>query len=126
MTERGEPPHGGTMLIGIVSDTHSRYETVTKAIRLLQAHDVQLLVHCGDIEDDEAVRLFAGVPTHFVFGNCDYERDSLARAMQETGATLHEPFGELELAGRKLAFVHSDNKRLFHDLEQGDFDFLFY
>lgn len=115
------------MLIGIVSDTHSRYATVTKALALLQGHGVELILHCGDIEDDETVRLFADVPTHFVYGNCDYDRDGLARAMHEIGATLHDPFAELELAGRKLAVIHSDNKRLFQQLEHsGQFDFLFY
>lgn len=115
------------MLIGIVSDTHSRHETVENALVLLRAEAVELILHCGDIEDDDTVRQFADTPTHFVLGNCDYDRDSLRRAVRAIGATLHEPFGELELAGRKIAFVHSDNKRLFRQLEsQGTFDFLFY
>lgn len=115
------------MRIGIVSDTHSRHETVAKAQELLRAEAVELILHCGDIEDADTVRQFADTPTHFVFGNCDYDRDALGRAVREIGATLHDPFGELELAGRKIAFVHSDDKRLFRQLEaQGGYDFLFY
>jgi putative phosphoesterase len=115
------------MRIGIVSDTHSRYGTVEKTLELLRQHDVALVLHCGDIEDAATVRLFTGIATHFVFGNCDTDRNELREVMQASGATLHEPFGDLELEGKKIAFVHSDDKRLFHSIEHsGHFDYLFY
>jgi uncharacterized protein len=115
------------MKIGIVSDTHSRYQTVNKTLDLLRQRGVELVLHCGDIEDAETVQLFQGLPTHFVFGNCDTFKEDLRRAMQETGATLHERFGNLELQGRKIAWLHGDDRRLFRDVEQAGFhDFLFY
>lgn len=115
------------MRIGIVSDTHSRYHTVEKAMALLRDRGVEEILHCGDIEDADTVRLFQGVPTHFVFGNCDGDRDGLRRAMEETGATLQVPFGNIELAGKKLAWIHGDDQRTFRDIERsGHFDFLFY
>jgi putative phosphoesterase len=114
------------MRIGILSDTHSRYATVETALKLLEEHRVDLLIHCGDIEDAETVWLFPG-NTHFVFGNCDAERSSLRQAMYGIGATLHEPFGRLELAGSKIAFVHGDDNRLLDRLAQGgDYDYLFH
>jgi putative phosphoesterase len=114
------------MRIGILSDTHSRYATVEAALKLLEERRVELLIHCGDIEDAETVWLFPG-NTHFVFGNCDTERSSLRQAMYGIGATLHEPFGRLELAGSKIAFVHGDDKRLLDRLEQGgEYDYLFH
>ena len=115
------------MRIGIVSDTHSRYATVARAVELLRERSVSLVLHCGDIEDAETVRLFAGLPTHFVFGNCDADRDLLREAVRDSGAQLQEPFGHLELAGRRLAWVHGDVPRLFRDVEHsGHFDYLFY
>jgi putative phosphoesterase len=115
------------MRIGIVSDTHSRYHTVEKVLALLRDRDVEEILHCGDIEDAATVRLFEGVPTHFVFGNCDGDRGELCRAMEETGATLQEPFGNIELSGKKLAWIHGDDQRTFLDIERsGHFDFLFY
>jgi putative phosphoesterase len=115
------------MRIGIVSDTHSRYATVEAVLQLLRERGIDWIIHCGDIEDVETVRLFQGFTTHFVFGNCDWDRAGLREAMRETGATLHEPFGDLELAGCKIAWMHGDDKRLFHEVEQsGHFDFLFY
>src|SRR5213080_3236887 len=115
------------MKIGIVSDTHNRYQTVAKALELLRQRNVEMILHCGDIEDGEMVQMFQGLPTHFVFGNCDSDRDELRHTMEACGLTLHEPFGHLELEGRKIAWIHSDDRRLFRDLEQsGQFDYLFY
>lgn len=115
------------MKIGIVSDTHSRYATVAKALALLRERGVEMVLHCGDIEDPATVQLFEGLPTHFVFGNCDTERDALRRAIEDSGATLQEPFGHLDVDGRKIAWIHGDVSRLLRDLEAaGHFDYLFY
>src|SRR5438105_4475466 len=115
------------MRIGILSDTHNRYRNVETALRLLAERGVDFLLHCGDIEDAQTVQLFQGFTTHFVFGNCDSDRDELRQAMQDSGATLHEPFGSLEMDGRMLAWIHGDDRRLFRDIEQsGAYDFLFY
>src|SRR5262249_58087083 len=100
-----------SMRIGILSDTHSRYATVETALKLLDERQVELLIHCGDIEDAETVWLFPP-NTHFVFGNCDAERTSLRQAMYGIGATLHEPFGRLELAGGNIAFTHGHDTPL--------------
>jgi uncharacterized protein len=115
------------MRIGIVSDTHSRYATVEKVVRLLRQRAVYCVLHCGDIEDADAVWLFEDLTTHFVFGNCDTERASLRQAIDAIGGTLQEPFGNLELEGKKIAWMHGDDKRLLQDVENsGHFDFLFY
>jgi putative phosphoesterase len=115
------------MKIGIVSDTHNRHVLVATALDLLRQRNVNVVLHCGDIEDDRTVRLFQGLETHFVFGNCDTDRSELARAMAETGATLHEAWGTLELEGRRLAWTHGDDKSLLRDLERSEhFDYLFY
>jgi putative phosphoesterase len=115
------------MKIAILSDTHNRYDRVRAALALAAEHGAERVLHCGDIEDTDTVRLFASTPTDFVFGNCDGDRNRLRYAIEEIGATLHEPFGDLELAGRQIAWIHSDNRRLFRDMENsGRFDYLFY
>ena len=68
------------MRIGVVSDTHDRQEAVAEAVRLLLEQQVELILHCGDIESPETVRVFKPVPTHFVFGNWDKDRAPLALA----------------------------------------------
>jgi putative phosphoesterase len=115
------------MHIAILSDTHSRYATVEKALALLQTRHINVVLHCGDIEDADTVWLFHGFTAHFVFGNCDTERHSIRQAVHGTGETLHEGYGYVELEGVKIAFTHGDNHRLMRDLETSEaFDFLFY
>jgi uncharacterized protein len=114
------------MRIAVLSDTHSRYATVEAALKLIEERGVERIIHCGDIEDAETVWLFPG-NTDFVFGNCDSERAGLRQAIHGIGGTLHEPFGSLELDGTRIAFIHSDDRRLFHQLENsGKYDYLFY
>jgi putative phosphoesterase len=115
------------MRIGIVSDTHGRNHNVQLALDLLRRHGVTTVIHCGDIEDPETIPLFADFTAHFVFGNCDYDREPLRRAITAIGATLHEPFGDLELEGKKLAFLHGHEHAVKRDVENsGHFDYLFY
>ena len=88
--------------------------------------EMDLILHCGDIEDAEAVWLFPP-NTHFVFGNCDLDRSSIRQAVHGIGATLHEPFGQLQLAGISIAWLHGDDRALMLSVEEcGDFAYLFY
>jgi uncharacterized protein len=115
------------MRIGVVSDTHSRHARVSRVLAELRDRGVTTVLHCGDIEDPETVLLFRGLTAHFVFGNCDWDKTALRAAMAEAGAILHEHFGHVEIEGRKIAFLHGDDKRMMHDVEQsGAYDFLFY
>src|SRR5947209_7464602 len=114
------------MRIAIISDTHSRYAAVEKALKLMDERGVERILHCGDIEDADTVWLFPGT-THFVFGNCDSERHSIRQAVHGIGGELHEPFGNLVLDGVNIAFIHSDDRRLFRQLAESDkYAFLFY
>jgi uncharacterized protein len=114
------------MRIAIISDTHSRTVSVVRALAIITERNVDAILHCGDICDAETVRLFPA-HTHFVFGNCDYARSEIERAVRDSGATLHGAWGHLEFAGCSLAFTHGDDHQRLHDLEHADaFDFLFH
>lgn len=114
------------MRIAVLSDTHSRYDTIEKALKLIEERQVERILHCGDIEDADAVWLFPSI-THFVFGNCDVERHAMHQAAYGIGAAVHEPFGNLWLDGKSIAFIHSDDRRLFEQLEESaQYDYLFY
>jgi uncharacterized protein len=114
------------MRIGIISDTHGRVVSVQAALQIMAERQVELIIHCGDICDGDTVRLFPP-HTHFVFGNCDYDRVEIERAVADSGATLHGAWGRLELAGQSLGFVHGDDRDMLHHLEHADaFDFLFH
>lgn len=115
------------MRIGVISDTHSRLDTVRRVAEILMEERVELVLHCGDIEDARVIRLLGDLPTHYVLGNCDSDTRELAEAIAEVGATLQRPFGDMELAGKKLAWIHGHDRSLMSDLEtSGAFDYLFY
>jgi putative phosphoesterase len=99
------------MRIGVVSDTHNNYRTVEAVVGILRKEQVGCVLHCGDIEDERTVLLFEGLPTHFVYGNCDGEKLLLRSAIESSGATIQEPFGHLDLQDCKLAWIHGDDKR---------------
>ena len=114
------------MRIAVISDTHSRTASVGSALTIMAERNVELILHCGDICDGVTVELFPA-HTHFVFGNCDYARTDIERAVKEIGATLHGAWGQLDVAGCSLAFTHGDDPQLLHDLEHADtFDFVFH
>lgn len=115
------------MRIGIVSDTHGHVANTLSAVNLLESLDVQRVLHCGDIGTPVIAALFDEWPTDFVLGNCDYDRDELANTIREAGKTCHGVFGELEIAGRKVALLHSDDHRKFRDtIQGGEYDLVCY
>jgi putative phosphoesterase len=115
------------MRIGVVSDTHDRAEAVAEAVRLLGQHGAELVLHCGDIESPDTVAHFRPIPTHFVFGNWDKDKAKLAAAIKLIGGSHHDGFGAVELAGKRIAWVHSHERHQFYQLEHSNyFDFLFY
>jgi hypothetical protein len=115
------------MRIGVVSDTHGHMEFTRAAVRLLEQHEVELVLHCGDIGSAAVIPLFDRWPTHFVFGNVDYDRGTLRAAIEAAGQTCHDRFGQLELAGKKIAFLHSDDGQLFRQtIASGEWDLVCY
>ena len=115
------------MKIGVVSDTHGRLEITQKAIHLLRERGAELILHCGDIDCQATVRPFSEIPSHFVFGNWDVRPARLKSAIAEMGGVWHDEIGRLEIAGKKLAWVHGHIRGQRHRLEtSGEFDFLFY
>lgn len=115
------------MQMAIVSDSHGRDRTVSKALALIRDRGIHTVLHCGDIDEPGTVALFRGLDAHFVYGNCDSDREGIRDAVQAIGATLHDSWGQLEIEGCKIAFLHGDDSLLMRDVEHsGHFDFLFY
>lgn len=115
------------MRLGVVSDSHGHVELVRPAIRMLESLQVDRVLHCGDIGSAEVVELFASWPTDFVFGNCDSQRAELAAAIERAGQTCHGEFGDLEIVGKRVALLHSDDRRRFQEaIRSGQWDLICY
>jgi putative phosphoesterase len=116
-----------TMLLGVVSDTHGHIEYTREAVRMLDSLEVAEVIHCGDIGSPEVIPLFSAWPAHFVFGNVDYDEPSLRTAIDESGQTCHGRFGSLVREGIRIAFLHSDDARLFaQTVQSGGADLVCY
>ena len=114
------------MLLGVISDTHGRLEATERAIQVMKDRGVEQVIHCGDVGGAAVVGLFRSFAAHFVTGNCD-SASILQKAVESAGQRFHGRLGELELCGRKIAFLHGDNHTaMTRLLEEGDWDLIAY
>ena len=104
------------MLIGVVSDTHGHLPNTQLAVRMLESLQVEAVLHCGDIGTPQIPPLFQRWPTHFVFGNCDYDRAEVAAAIRQAGLQCHDRFADFMLAERRIAVIHSDDQAKFESV----------
>src|SRR5690606_18961183 len=66
----------------------------------------ELLLHLGDIETEAVIDELAGHNARIVFGNCDYDEQSLARYAELLDVHVDHPAGELTADGRRIVFTH--------------------
>jgi uncharacterized protein len=103
------------MKIAIVSDTHNNWANFKKAIEWIKKEKIQLILHCGDIQNqeiiDDANKSFKG-EIKFVKGNADHDLE-LPDQM------------EVEFNGKRIAFTHFPDiaKKL---AQSGKYDLVFY
>jgi uncharacterized protein len=109
------------MRIGVLSDTHDDVQATRCALNIFDSMDVTLIIHCGDI-GESVLPLFKGRHAHFVSGNTD-DVACLRRIIIGPEQIFHEDFGELELEGLRVAFLHGhDLARLTHAVASGKWD----
>ena len=66
-----------------------------------------------------------GLPCYFVFGNCDYDRESLRQTIDRVGGTCLDKGGLISLGGRRLAVTHGDSDQELRRLAALEPDYLF-
>jgi putative phosphoesterase len=114
------------MKIGILSDTHDEVERTSRAVAAMVGAGAEVLVHCGDLTVPEVVLEFGGLTTYFVFGNSDFDRDGLLRAMAMVGGRSLGRGGEIVLDGRRIAITHGDSPTEVRRLLAADPDYLLF
>ena len=87
------------MRIGILSDTHDQVQRTKSAVAMLVEGGAETLIHCGDLTIADVVDECSVLPCYFVFGNCDYDRESLREAINRVGGTCLERGGLISLGG---------------------------
>lgn len=115
------------MLLGILSDTHDRYEIMGAAVRTLKERGAAFFIHCGDVCTPSLLDHLAGLPSAFVWGNCDWDRLALQRYAQAIEVSCYGAFADLELGGKRVAILHGDDRaKLDAVLEAQGHDYLFH
>jgi putative phosphoesterase len=115
------------MLLGILSDTHDKYEIMGDAVRALQARGAQFFIHCGDVCTPRLLDHLAGLPAAVVWGNCDWDRTALQRYADSIGVPCYGAFASLELSGKQVAILHGDDRsRMDAVLRAQQHDYLFH
>jgi predicted phosphodiesterase len=79
------------------------------------------VLHCGDIGTPAIPPLLSDWPAHYVLGNVDRDELDLRAAIERSGGRLHGRFGELEIGGVRIAFLHGDDeRRLRETIDRGE------
>jgi len=118
--------------IGIISDTHGQVDLALSAAREFIFRGIEAVFHCGDVGSDmvltEMAALFQAIdiPLYVVQGNTDSHTD-FKFYPGNIGVKLLGRFGEMDLAGRKIAVLHSDDeRRLFETVESQNYDYVLF
>jgi uncharacterized protein len=104
------------MQLGILSDTHDQADMMESAVQVLQGRGAQFFIHCGDIGSPRILDYLAELPAAVVWGNCDWDRPALQKHSESLQIQFMGAFGEIELAGQKIAVLHGDDARLKHQI----------
>ena len=113
------------MVIGILSDTHDQYDRMGLAVRTLQSRGAEFFIHCGDLCEPRLLDHLAGLPSAFVWGNCDWDRMALQRYGERLAVPCYGTFGDLELGGKRIALTHGDDRaRMAHVMSADEHDYL--
>ena len=120
------------MKIGILSDTHGNIPATANAARIFATAGVGAVLHCGDIGSADVLAELAGilnpldVPVYAVLGNVDLYSDEWKFFPSNIGVHLLGRFGEVDLEGRKMALLHSDDRARFRKtVYSGGYDYVF-
>lgn len=117
------------MRLAIISDTHDNIPNLEKALSWINSQEISLIIHCGDLCAPAMLNKvllpnFSG-QIHLIHGNVS-DRESLEENAKEfKNVKLHGDFGEIEIEGKKIAFVHKlwQGKKI---AETQKYDLVFY
>src|SRR5258705_2253319 len=111
--------------MGVISNSHGRADAVASAVEVFAASAVDPIGHCGDVGGRHVLDVIAGVGGVFVWGDRDLARTGSMRYSYTLNIKCLGIMGELEIADKKLAILHGDDKKLLHRLlKEQQYDYL--
>jgi len=127
MSREAGSAYGGK--IAVISDIHNNEVNLKKVLDFCAQEKIETIICCGDLASQETLyfvtKNFSGT-FYYAFGNMDddYLRE-FEHVKKYENVQMFPKFGETEIAGRRIAFVHYPNiaKKL---AESERYDFVFY
>ena len=63
------------MRIAIISDTHNNLNNIQAVRKLILAEDVAVVIHCGDLTEEDVLDYFGDFRLYCAYGNGDFGMD---------------------------------------------------
>ena len=113
------------MKIGIISDTHDNLPRIRQAVERFNQLRAEFVIHCGDFIAPFSLKPLQDLNCDYVgvYGNNDGEKIGLQSA--SSGRIRVEP-ATIELAGRKISFLHYIENFLNLAFDSQAFDLICY
>jgi putative phosphoesterase len=116
---------GESMIVGIMSDSHGKYERVRAACALFDTLGAKTLIHCGDVGRESVFDEVVGRDFRFVWGNTDEPDGPLRAHVQTLG--LRPPLAVplvVQLEGKTLHVFHGHEPEFHSALRYTTADYI--
>ena len=118
--------------IGLISDSHGRAKTTRQAVARLIEHEVELLLHLGDVGSYEVIDALAvnhphqdnQIEARLVFGNTDWDIADMTHYARGLGIQVDHPAGNLQWGDTKLVYCHGHQQHIINKAIQGNVHYL--
>jgi hypothetical protein len=94
------------MRIALVSDTHDDLRALNRALDVLQAEEIDVLLHCGDLCGPAIIEALSAFDTWIARGNMDRHPELAPTARELIGPGRLADRHRLTLGGRSTTLVH--------------------
>ena len=112
-------------MIGLISDTHDNVENVKKAVELFQKHDVDFVLHLGDVVAPATIKFFSGLVLKVIKGNCDGDIEGMKRMLSNINGEYLGEEHTFRLGGKKIYATHGiDEKKLGEIIRSKKYDYV--
>jgi hypothetical protein len=112
-------------MLGVLSNSSGRADTVSAAIDVFAASGVGLVVHCGDVGGRHVLDQLARLGGVFVWGDRDTDRMGLLRYGHSIGVDCFGLMGNFDWEEKKICVIHGEDKKVVRRiLDEQQYDYL--
>lgn len=116
------------MKIGVMSDTHDNLSNLIFVLNTYREHDIETVIHCGDLTSLEMVSHFEGFRVIYTMGNMDVTTGAVKKRLEKM---REDNFAGMVFTGRLggvlVAATHSHiNGKVMELIREGRYQWIFH